>query len=85
MAANVGLLTAYADAAGWHPVRSSNLKEVAFAADFAYLFVRFKSGSVYLYKNVEAGVFQGLLSAPSKGKYLHAIIKPNYHDVTRLA
>lgn len=84
MAANTALLMSYADAAGWTPVRSSNLREVSYSQDFAYLFVRFKSGSVYVYRHVEPGVYAGLLAAPSKGEYLARIVKPNYHDYDRI-
>jgi hypothetical protein len=85
MAANTGLLSAYADAAGWVPVRSSNVREVSYSADFAYLFVRFRNGGTYVYKGVEPGIYQGLLAAPSKGQYMHAAVKRNYFDVTKIA
>lgn len=41
------------------------------------MYVWFRSG-LYVYYEVPAGVFQGLVAAPSAGKYLHAVVFPNY-------
>jgi hypothetical protein len=41
------------------------------------MYVWFRSG-LYVYHAVPLGVFQGLVSAPSAGKYLHAVVFPNY-------
>ncbi|HFC6730839.1 TPA: KTSC domain-containing protein [Neisseria meningitidis] len=40
--------------------------------------IRFKNGSLYRYKGVPQTVYDELLHAPSKGRYLHSQIKPFY-------
>ena len=89
MAINRELLLSYADAAGWTRVRSSNVHSVAYSADFKYLFIRYggqkgKPVTTYIYRDVDAGVFQGLLAAPSKGEYVARVVKPHFHDFDRL-
>jgi hypothetical protein len=74
------VLSAQADSLDWTPVSSSNVQAVAYAADFARLFVRFKSGKRYAYEGVPLGVFQGLLGAASKGEYVHSIIRAKGTD-----
>ena len=74
MAVNKALMHAYADAAGWRAVDSTNVSAVAYAADFAYLFVRFKSDRSYVYYHFPPGEWDRLLAAPSKGKFV-------WHDV----
>lgn len=69
------VLRAQAADLDWVPVSSSNLRAVAYARDFRRLFVSFKGGGLYAYEDVPEGVYQGLLAAPSKGEYLHAVIK----------
>ena len=61
------------------PVKSSNVAQVAYSDDFARLFVEFKGGRVYCYSKVPRGVYEGLLAAPSKGKYVYRIVR---HDGT---
>ncbi len=56
------------------PVSSSNLVAVGYDDSSTTLRVQFKS-SVYDYHGVPKSIFDGLLSAPSKGKYHHAYIK----------
>lgn len=83
---NRQLLLSYADAAGWQSGwKSSNVRAAAYSADFKYLFIRFgkPNGTVirtYVYRDVDAGVFAGLLAAPSKGEYVARVVKPHYHD-----
>ncbi len=60
----------------WHLVESSNVNALGWEDSFLY--VRFHSGSAYVYEGVPESLFQGMLSAPSKGKFLHHVIKPNY-------
>nr|WP_242689580.1 KTSC domain-containing protein [Photorhabdus cinerea] len=40
--------------------------------------IAFHSSGVYQYYNVPSNVYQGLMSAPSKGKYFHQYIKEVY-------
>lgn len=58
------------------PVVSSNLRAVDYNPLNGTLTIAFRNGSVYEYYNVPQYIFEGLLSAPSKGKYHHRYIKP---------
>lgn len=58
------------------PVESSNVAAVAWHG--GDLFVRFHSGGTYRYEGVPRGVFESLLAAPSKGKFLAAHVKGRY-------
>lgn len=58
------------------PVESSNLESVGH--DGTNLFVRFKNGSVYVYFHVPEALYQELLVADSKGKYLGKHIKGTF-------
>lgn len=60
------------------PVSSSNLASVGY--ENGILHVRFRSGWTYAYSNVPASVYQGLMSAPSKGKYFNAYIGRRYGE-----
>ena len=60
------------------PVQSTNVNSVGH--DGQNLFVKFNNGSIYTYSGVPASVFQELLNAPSKGKFLHYRIKGVYPD-----
>lgn len=42
------------------------------------LVVHFISGGIYEYYNVPKSVYDSFVSAPSKGKYLHAYIRYRY-------
>lgn len=54
----------------WVRVDSSNLDAVCYVpGGTGNLWIRFRSGSVYVYQYVEPGTYQGLLGAASKGKY----------------
>jgi len=58
------------------PVVSSNLAAVGYAQDT--LVVSFRNGTVYEYFSVPKPVYEGLLSASSKGQYLHRFVKGRY-------
>lgn len=60
------------------PVSSSNVAAVGYDADSLTLEVEFNDGAVYQYFDVSAGVADGLIAAPSVGKYLHDNIKGRY-------
>ena len=60
-------------------VESSNLLEVGYNEENKKLFVKFNSGWVYGYHEVEPGVFDQLLSADSKGKFFNANIKNSFN------
>lgn len=60
------------------PVDSSNVESVGYDGNEQILYVRFLTGAMYIYKGVNNYEFEGLLSAPSVGSYLHRNIKNNY-------
>lgn len=65
----------------WHNrFSSSNVAAMAYMADFHRLFIRFKSGSVYRYENVEPGMYQGFQSAPSKGRWVYWVLRNGGRD-----
>lgn len=57
-------------------VESSNIDAIGFENNI--LIVRFMSGSVYSYSNVEPEVYESFLNSESKGKFLHQHIKGKY-------
>lgn len=73
---------------GWVPVQSTNLEMVGYVADFGRLWVRFLAKSTkaggytpprtYVYYDVPQRVYDGLLSAASKGTYHADHIKGVY-------
>lgn len=75
MAGRTPALTAEIWQLDWQPVVSSNLAAVAYSPDFARMYIRFISGDVYAYLDIPESVYQGLLAAGSKGKYLHRHVK----------
>lgn len=60
------------------PVASSDLSSVGYDAQTGTLYISFHSGSTYAYDHVPSIVYNGLMSAPSRGKYFHAYIKGRY-------
>ena len=58
------------------PVSSSDLSSVGY--ENGILYISFVSGGLYAYYHVPESVFNGLLSASSKGKFFHQFIKNNY-------
>ncbi len=67
-----------------HYVDSSNIEAIGYDPAAQELHVRFlKSGETYAYYNVEEWVFDELMQADSKGKYLSSNIKGRY-DYSKL-
>lgn len=61
------------------PVSSSNIASIGYVGDtVGTLYVAFRSGHLYSYANVPRTVYEGLMNAPSHGKYFHAFIKDRY-------
>ncbi len=60
-------------------VRSSNVEWVEYSPDTNNLDVEFRGGGTYRYTRVPTHVYQALLSAPSKGKFLNEHVKPHFH------
>lgn len=57
---------------------STNLNTVAYDPDTSTLEVEFHSGGSYTYQGVTQDVYDGLLAAPSAGRYFHANIRDRY-------
>ncbi len=57
-------------------VVSSNIKGVGYLGED--LIVEYKSGVQYKYKNVPEQVYNDLMSAESKGKYMNANVKGKF-------
>ena len=60
-------------------VKSSNLRSVGYDVYRQVLEVEFHSGSVYQYFNVPLGIYDGLMSASSHGRFHYHRIRDNYH------
>jgi hypothetical protein len=58
-------------------VISSNVVAIGYKEKEKDLYIDFKNGS-YVYFNVPQEIYDGLLNAESKGKYLHQKIKGRY-------
>lgn len=56
-------------------VDSSNIEAVGYDPDARELHVRFTSGTVYVYFDVDEYLYQELLRADSKGSYFNREIK----------
>ena len=59
-------------------VDSSNVEAVGYDAEQYALYVQFLSGATYVYEGVEEEVFEELLEADSKGKFVNRRIKEMY-------
>ncbi|MBA7676496.1 hypothetical protein ES703_84738 [subsurface metagenome] len=62
----------------WSTVESSNLSMVGYDAEKLELRIKFNSGTEYAYLGVPSEVFDGLMRAPSAGKFLAREIKGKY-------
>ena len=60
-------------------VESSNIERVGYHRKT--LFIEFKNGICYAYKNVSHSQFQALVSAESVGQHFNRWIKPNFEYV----
>ena len=61
-----------------YSVASSNIASVGYDAATETLEVEFLSGSVYQYYNVPQNMYDQLMKAGSKGKFLNVYIKNGY-------
>lgn len=57
---------------------STNIASIGYDKETQTLEVEFLKGNLYQYFDVPQAVYEGFLSADSKGKYLIANIKGNY-------
>jgi len=56
-------------------VSSSNVGAIGYDENNQALYVSFLNNTLYVYKGVPIGEFEGLKNAPSIGSYLHRNIK----------
>jgi hypothetical protein len=59
-------------------VESTTLATVGYDENLKRLQLEFCSRAVYLYFGVPAAVYEGLLDAPSKGRYFNGTIRGRY-------
>ena len=52
-----------------HPVPSSNLASAGYDPPSEILEVEFQNGSIYQYYNVPQSIYDGLVKAPSAGRF----------------
>lgn len=60
------------------PVNSTDLRSVGYDPSTHTLEIEFHGSGVYRYSGVPEHVYQGLMSASSKGRYFHAHVKDHY-------
>lgn len=59
-------------------LNSSNLKSCAYDDESQRLSITFHNGRTYVFSGVPRSAYEGLLSAPSAGKYFNSAIKGHY-------
>lgn len=65
----------------WSSLRSSNLDAYDYDGAQRILHVRFRSGQVYSYRDVDAETARGLSEAESPGRYFIASIRDRFRHV----
>jgi hypothetical protein len=59
-------------------VQSSNVASIGYSIEEKILRIKFNYGGIYDYINVPAYVYQLMLVAPSKGKFINQELKGKY-------
>jgi hypothetical protein len=67
------------------PVASSDLRSVGYDAGRCLLEIEFVSGTVYQYSAVPESVFNGLMTAASKGRYFNQVIRKGPYPYVRVS
>ena len=57
------------------PISSSHILSAEYDDENQEMFIEFDNGSRYRYSNVDSVVFTAFMDSPSKGNYLHKVIK----------
>ncbi|HIE11759.1 MAG TPA: KTSC domain-containing protein [Kiritimatiellae bacterium] len=70
--------TGRAPSGGFVPVKSSVLDSVRYDATSQNLVIVFDNGDIYEYHGVPPSVYEGLMTAESKGRYFHENIRDKY-------
>jgi len=63
------------------PLNSSALLSCLYDLQNRLLWIRFRSGDHYLYREIPKAVVQELLEAPSQGQYFNLMIRPKFPAV----
>lgn len=66
------------------PVSSSNLAAIGYDYDTAVLRIEFLKGGLYEYQGVPSEVYEGFMSASSKGTYFDQNIKKGGYPYQKL-
>lgn len=59
-------------------VASSNIASIGYDDASETLEIEFHNGTIYQFYNVSQGVYEQLISAPSKGQFFSAYIRPAF-------
>lgn len=57
------------------PISSSHILSAQYDDDAQQMVIEFQNGSRYRYSNVDPVVFTAFMDSPSKGNYLHKVIR----------
>jgi len=57
------------------PIASGHILNAEYDDENQVMFIEFNNGSRYRYSNVDSVVFTAFMDSPSKGNYLHKVIK----------
>jgi hypothetical protein len=60
------------------PLNSSALLSCLYDSQSQFLWIRFRRGDHYLYREIPKAVVQELLEAPSQGQYFNSMIRPKF-------
>ncbi len=58
------------------PVTSTTMSSIGYDQEARTLEIEFVGGEIYQYFEVPEEIYQGLLSAESKGRYFNLVVKP---------
>lgn len=62
----------------FYDVVSSNVSGIGYDSDEQRLYVRFNKGDLYYYDGVTYDVYEQMLAAESKGRFVHTDLKGRY-------
>ena len=66
------------------PLHSTLLAAASYQAEAALLCLEFRDGAIYCYRDVPQEIYEGLLTAPSKGVYCNRQIRRCFeHELLR--
>lgn len=66
------------------PVESSNVEAIGYDEGTSTLHVSFQNGSLYEYSRVPPEVFRSFLDAPSKGSFVHEVLRKGGYSYRRI-